>query len=79
MRKLFARDVYIRLSDCEPAFVCTVKRGGFLSRFPRLASKTTGFALHPVDESNEEKALLPVKRWLAHFENERHPAGNSGA
>ena len=76
MKNFFARDVYIRLSDCQPAFVCTVKRSGFLSRFPRLASKATEFALHPVIERDEQKVPLPIKRWLGQIENERHPAGN---
>ncbi|HEX5229810.1 MAG TPA: hypothetical protein VFW44_18990 [Bryobacteraceae bacterium] len=78
MRKLFARDVYIRLSDSEPGIVCTVKRRGLLSRFPRLASKTTLFDLHAksVRETEEDKALLPIKRWLAQPEDQRHPMGS---
>jgi len=60
MNTLFAREVYIRLTDDNESFVCTVRYG-------KLYGKTTEFALHPGPTPGvlEEKALVLVRRHSA--------------
>lgn len=57
MNTLFAREVYVRLTDDRPGFVCTVKYGKFYA-------KATEFALHrqPTLDVLDEKAPVLVRR-----------------
>ena len=51
------REVYIRITDDQAGFVCTVKYG----KFPAVV---TEFALHPVPTLNalDEKALVLARK-----------------
>lgn len=57
MNKLFTREVYIRLTDEETGFVCTVKHGKFYA-------KATEFALHsqPTPEALDETVLVLARK-----------------
>ena len=57
MNSLFAEEVYIRLTDNEAGFVCTVKRGP-------LYVKATEFALEgqPLTSAREEKSLVLARK-----------------
>jgi hypothetical protein len=65
MNTLFAQDIYIRLTEDNSAFLCTIKRG-------RFYSKTTEVALNCqlVPEPVGEKALVPLKRRSSHWPTE---------
>jgi hypothetical protein len=57
MNTLFAREVYIRLTDDKSGFVCTVTDGKFYT-------KATEFALHrrPAPDVLDEKALVLARK-----------------
>ena len=67
MNTLFGGEVYIRLTDDEAGFVCTVKRGQFYI-------KATEFALkgQPLTSASDEKSLVLARRqssrWAASSE-----------
>ena len=65
MNTLFSQEIYIRLTEDNSAFVCTIKRG-------RFYSKTTEVALNCelVPEPVDEKALVPLKRRSSHWPTE---------
>ncbi len=58
MKKLFNREVYIRLAEDQPGVVCTVK-------WARCFTRTRWFPLHeePAADPLEEKVVVPKKRW----------------
>jgi hypothetical protein len=64
MNTLVAGEVYIRLTDNEAGFVCTVKRG-------QLNVKATAFPLdgQPLIRASDEKSLVLARkrssRWAA--------------
>ena len=57
MNTLFGGEVYIRLTDDEAGFVCTVKRGQFYV-------KATEFALdgQPLTSASDEKSLVLARK-----------------
>lgn len=57
MNELFEGEVYIRLTDNEAGFICTVKRG-------QLYEKATEFALddQPFTTASDEKSLVLARR-----------------
>jgi hypothetical protein len=65
MNTLFSQEIYIRLTEDNSAFLCTIKRG-------RFYSKSTEVALNcqAVPEPVGEKALVALKRRSSRWASE---------
>ena len=68
LRTLFAKEVYIRLTDDEDTFVCTIQRGPFRSK-PAKVSVLDGFDKEPMqlarpesEDPNQDGSLLQLIR-----------------
>lgn len=59
MKKLFAKEVFIRLAEDDSAFVCTTKYGKFFSKAAEFALNSQSV---PAPEPIEVEVPVPLKR-----------------